>query len=40
MFGKRAVRGDKKGAIQYTRAAAKQTQNIDYIIFTDTQSSP
>lgn len=35
----RAVRGDKKGAAQYTLAAGKQTQNIDYIIFTDTQSS-
>lgn len=40
MLGKRAVRGDKKGAPQYTLAAGKQTQNIDYIIFTDTQSSP
>lgn len=40
MLGKRAVRGDKKGTPQYTLAAGKQTQNIDYIIFTDTQSSP
>lgn len=40
MLGKRAVRGDKKGAPQYTVAVGKQTQNIDYIIFTDTQSSP
>lgn len=40
MLGKRAVRGDKEGAPQYTLAAGKQTQNIDYIIFTDTQSSP
>lgn len=35
MLGKRAVRGDKEGAPQYTLAAGKQTQNIDYIIFTD-----
>lgn len=34
MLGKRAVRGDEKGAAQYTLAAGKQTQNIDYIIFT------
>lgn len=40
MLGKRAVRGDKEGAPQYTLAAGKQTQNIDYIIFTDNQSSP
>lgn len=34
MLGKRAVRGDEEGAAQYTLAAGKQTQNIDYIIFT------
>lgn len=34
MPGKRAVRGDEEGAAQYTLAAGKQTQNIDYIIFT------
>lgn len=39
VLGKRAVRGDKKVTPQYTRAAGKQTQHIDYIIFTDTQSS-
>lgn len=38
-LGKWAVRGDKKGTPLYAAAAAKQTQNIDYIIFTDTQSS-
>lgn len=40
MVGKRAVRGDEKGTPQYTLPAGKQTQNIDYIIFADTQSSP
>lgn len=40
MLEKGAVRGDEKGTPQYTLAAGKQTQNIDYIIFTDTQSSP
>lgn len=39
VLGKRAVRGDKKVTPQYTLAAGKQTQHIDYIIFTDTQSS-
>lgn len=40
MLGKRAVRGEREGTPQYTLAAGKQTQNIDYIIFTDTPSSP
>lgn len=39
MLGKRAVRGDKTGTPQYTPAVRKQTQNIDFIIFTDTRSS-
>lgn len=39
MLGKRAVRGDEEGAAQYTLAAGKQTQNIDYIIFTGGRSS-
>lgn len=40
MLGKRAVRGDKKGTPQYTLAAEKQTENIDFIIFTDSRNSP